>query len=159
LVFAVKKMDVKIVKLEPMKVASFHALGESPEQAAWDKLIAWARPLGILHNPENRLFGFNNPNPSPGKKEYGYEAWIRVADDFEDENVTIKDFPGGDYAVARVEVPKGKFEVITERWMELVRWQKKSGCSCADNICLEESIRTDRKDLEFILDLYHPIKV
>lgn len=146
------------MKLEPMKVVSFHALGTSPEQAAWDKLIAWARPLGILHNPENRLFGFNNPNPSPGNPEYGYEAWIQVADDFTDENVTIKDFPGGDYAVARVEVPKGKFEVITEGWMELVEWRKKTGHACADCLCLEESVRTDRKDLEFILDLHLPVK-
>lgn len=151
-------MDVKIVRLEPMKVVSFHAIGRSPEQAAWDKLITWAKPLGILHDPANRLFGFNNPDPSPGNPEYGYEVWIQVDDDFIDENVTVKEFPGGDYAVTRVEVPKGKFEVIGKAWMELVEWRKKSGYPCADNTYLEESIRTNRKDLEFILDLCHPIE-
>ncbi|MCK4266837.1 MAG: effector binding domain-containing protein [Thermoplasmata archaeon] len=120
--------------------------------------MAWAKPLGIFHNPANRLFGFDNPYPSPGNPEYGYEVWIQVDDDFIGEDVTVKEFPGGDYAVARVEVPRGKFEVITEAWKELVEWQKKSGYPCAENICLEESIRTDRKELEFILDLYLPIK-
>jgi DNA gyrase inhibitor GyrI len=141
-----------------MRFASFHATGTSPELDVWKKLNAWAEGKGILHDPDRRLFGFNNPNPTPGNPVYGYEAWIQVEDDFEDKEVKVVDFPGGDYCKARVEVPLGRFEAITETWMKLIEWQKKSKYKAAHNICLEESIRTDRKDIEFILDLYHPIQ-
>ena len=30
-------LDVRIVKLEPVRVASFHGFGESPEDEAWNK--------------------------------------------------------------------------------------------------------------------------
>lgn len=150
-------MDVREVELEPMRVVSFLATGTSPEKDAWAKLFGWARPLGMV-KPETRFFGFNNPNPSPGKAEYGYEVWMTVPKNFKDPKADVKDFPGGRYLVHRVEVPKGKFEVIFQGWQDLVKWQKRNGYRCADNICLEESVRTDRKDLEFILDLYHPVE-
>ena len=141
-----------------MRVASFHALGVSPEKDAWDKLFGWAKPLGLVEKKETRFFGFNNPDPTPGKPEYGYEVWITVDKNFKDAKVKVKDFPGGNYLVHRVEVPKGKFEVIFQGWQDLVAYQKKNGYKCAHNLCLEESVRTDRKDLEFILDLYHPVE-
>ncbi|MDD4308168.1 MAG: GyrI-like domain-containing protein [Thermoplasmata archaeon] len=149
-------MDVKVVELKPMRVVSFRALGTSPEQAAWEKLMAWAKPLGLAEKKNTRFFGFNNPNPSPGKAEYGYEVWITVPKDFKDPNV--KDFPGGHYLVHRVEVPKGRFEAIGKGWNDLDSWRKKNGYRSADNLCLEETVRTDRKDLEFILDLYDPVE-
>ena len=65
------ELDVRIVKLEPMRVASAHALGESPEHDAIEKLIAWAKPKGLLEDPEkHRVFGFNNPDPSPGSRTW-----------------------------------------------------------------------------------------
>ena len=73
------ELDVRIVELEAMRVAGVHGFGPSPEMAAWEKLLAWARPLGLLDDPGSyRIFGFNNPNPTEDKKEYGYELWIRV---------------------------------------------------------------------------------
>ena len=72
-------LDVRIVKLEPVRVASFHGFGESPEDEAWNKLVAWAKPKGLLHDPQHhRIYGFNNPNPSPGSPNYGYEFWMAV---------------------------------------------------------------------------------
>ncbi len=149
-------MEVREIDLQPMRVVTFHALGPSPEQDAWDKLFAWARPQGMI-KPETRFFGFNNPCPGHGKPEYGYEVWMTVEKNFADDKVKVKDFPGGDYLVTRVEVPKGDFEAIGRAWRNLVAYQKKNGYKCANNLCLEESVRTDRKDLEFILDLYHPV--
>jgi hypothetical protein len=71
-------LDVRIVTLEPMRVASAHAYSASPEGEAWDKLIAWAKPKGLLEDATaHRIFGFNNPNPSPGTPNYGYEFWIQ----------------------------------------------------------------------------------
>ena len=61
------ELDVRIVELEPMRVASFHAFGESPELKASKKLVDWAKPKGLLDaKGTHRIFGFNNPDPSPG---------------------------------------------------------------------------------------------
>ncbi len=42
------ELDVGIVRLEPMRVASFRGFGTSPEHEAARKLIAWAKPRGLL---------------------------------------------------------------------------------------------------------------
>ena len=72
-------LDVRLVTLAPMRVASFYGFGPSPELVAWEKLMAWSRPKNLLDGPAlARIFGFNNPNPSAGSPNYGYEFWIEV---------------------------------------------------------------------------------
>ena len=46
-------LDVRIERLEPMRVASARELGESPEPKAWEKMRAWAEPKGLLGDVEN----------------------------------------------------------------------------------------------------------
>ena len=54
--------DVRIVKLEPMRVASVRAISETPERDAWEKVRTWAEPKGLLADIEKHpIFGFNNP--------------------------------------------------------------------------------------------------
>ena len=97
------ELDVKIVKLEPMRVGSVYGFGDSQEKLAWEKLIGWAEAKGLLRSGEYRIFGFNNPNPSPGSPNYGYEFWMVVGQDVEPEGeIAAKDFAGGLYAVTRV---------------------------------------------------------
>jgi DNA gyrase inhibitor GyrI len=153
------ELNVRIVKLAPMRVASFWGFSESPETEAWEKLLAWATPRGLLENPEkHRLFGFNNPNPSAGSPNYGYEVWIVVDPDAEPEgNERILDFDGGLYAVTRCEVPQGQFDVIGETWKRLVAWREDGKYKCGTHQWLEESLPMDLPGLEFVLDLYLPI--
>ena len=69
------QLDVRVEKLPPMRVASLWGFGPQPEDIAWQKLRAWAGPRGLLDKPEEHpIFGFNNPNPSAGSPNYGYEA-------------------------------------------------------------------------------------
>jgi len=156
-----EKLNVRIVTLEPMRMASFLGFGPSPEDIAWKQLLSWAKPKGLLSNLEkHRLFGFNNPNPSAGSPNYGYESWIVIDPEMEPEdNVKFINFGGGLYAVTRCVVPKGKFEVIGETWKKLVAWRENSQYKCGNHQWLEESITTDLPDTEFILDLYLPITV
>ena len=153
------ELEVRIVTLAPMRVASLHGFGESPELLAWDKLVAWAEPKGLLDDPEKtRLFGFNNPNPSPGSPNYGYEVWITVGEDVEPESgVEIKDIPGGLYAVTRC--PQGAAN-ITPTWERLVAWLAASKYKHAQHQWLEEHIwepgvPMDEENL--VLDLYAPV--
>jgi len=153
-------LEVRIVDLEPLQVASFLGFGESPEEVAWEKLLTWARPQGLLEDPEkHRLFGFNNPNPSPGSPNYGYEVWIELGE--EDvavaDEAEIKDIAGGLYAVTRCVVPKGKFEVIGETWKKLVTWREDSKYQCGSHQCLEQHVDFKAPDIEFVLELYLPI--
>jgi DNA gyrase inhibitor GyrI len=132
----VSNMFVKIIHLPPMKVVSFHSMGEflgSPEEKAWAKMVAWAKPKGLLNSPrEHQIFGFNNPDPPLSEegipepnKSYGYEFWMTIGDDFKTEkDMDVKTVEGGSYAVmtCRVESPVD----IGKTWEELVKWIQKS---------------------------------
>ena len=152
------EFKTKIVELSPMCVASFHAYGDSPENDAKEKLIAWAEPKGLLENPRNhRIFGFNNPDPSPGSPNYGYEFWITVGPEKRPKTeVKIKDFPGGLYAVSRCEV-KDPWRDIPYTWKQLAIWRENSRYEEAHHQYLEENIGPLVTSNEFILDLYLPI--
>ena len=76
------ELEVRIVQLEPMRVASAYGFGESPEDVAWTKLKTWMKET-LINPEEHRFFGFNNPNPSPGSPKYGYEQWITVGPEVE----------------------------------------------------------------------------
>ncbi|MFN2250661.1 MAG: GyrI-like domain-containing protein, partial [Anaerolineae bacterium] len=153
-------LDVRIVKLEPMRVAWALGFGTEPEQQAWDKLLPWARENGLLETGEEHLlYGFNNPNPSPGSPNYGYEVWIKVGPEVasDDPEIRFKDVPAALYAVTRCDVPKGDFDVIGRKWQQLVAWREQSAYRCAEHQCLEESLLDAAPELEFALDLMLPI--
>ena len=87
-----------------MRVACVNGFGEGPEGMAFDKMKAWAAAHNLPGKPY-RLFGYNNPDPSPGSPNYGYDVWITVDESVQaDGEARIIDFPGGLYAVTRIEV-------------------------------------------------------
>jgi DNA gyrase inhibitor GyrI len=152
-------LNVRVVTLEPMRVASAHAYGPSPEGPAWDKLIAWAGAKGLLEDPAvHRIFGFNNPNPSPGTPNYGYEFWIQVGPEVEGEGeITIKEFAGGLYAVSRCEC----LARIGQDWQALAAWAQESPYTHGKHQWLEKHISPapslPQSESELVLDLYLPI--
>ena len=157
--------EVRIVKLEPIHVASLHGFGKEPENQAWEKLVTWAKPKGYLDDLKtHRIFGFNNPNPSPGSPNYGYEFWMVVDQDEKPENeVEIKDFPGGLYAVGLCAVKDDPGKEIPEAWQKLVHWQENSPYRQGSHQWLEEHVEPmeaggiETPAGKFALDLYLPI--
>jgi DNA gyrase inhibitor GyrI len=150
------RIDVRIVNLKPLHAVSVHAFGASPEDEAWNKLMAWAKPKGLLENPAaHRIFGFNNPSPAEGSPNYGYEFWMEVEPGTQaDGTVKTVDFPGGLYAVTRM---KGGGKDIPEHWKQLGVWCENSKYRLAHHQWLEEHISgTDTPD-SLELDLYLPI--
>lgn len=153
------KLPVRIIKLDPMRVASVHGFGQQPESEAWQKLVAWAKPQGLLDAPEkHRIFGFNNPSPAPGSPNYGYEFWMMVEADVRPEGeVEVKTFLGGLYAVTRCEVRNAPGDSIPATWKQLVRWCEGSQYRSARHQWLEEHLSSPDAPEGFVLDLYLPI--
>ena len=137
-----------------MRVASFRVVSESPEHDAWEQLKSWANVRGYLEDlKEHPIFGFNNPNPSPDRKEYGYEFWIRIPPDTEAEDeIEIKDFPGGLYAVTT-----HKGFPNPEVWMSLWNWVQSSSYKWRKTNELEKPHNPLASHDEMTFDLYLPI--
>ncbi len=151
------ELEVRIVELEPMRVAYALGFGPSPEPIAWDNILAYGKAKGLLEDLNQlRFFGFNNPNPSPGSPNYGYEQWMTVGDEFEAEGeVKIKEFSGGLYAVTRFK----DLNKIGNVWKALVVWQEDSKYKHGNHQWLEEQRSPpDTPSFEdMVFDLYLPI--
>lgn len=157
---------VRIERLPPMTVASAHAYGENPERAAWQKLEAWAGPLGLLDDPAiHPVFGFNNPDPSPDRQAYGYEFWVAVEPDCEaGPGIELKQFEGGLYAVASCRLAdemSSEFflrEGYLEAWQKLLDWATEQQRPLGNHQALEKPRDPAAPEDELILDLYLPIE-
>ena len=150
------ELSVEVVELEPMRVVSVYGFGKEPEGIAWDKLMAWAQPRGLVDSPDHfRIFGFNNPNPSPGSPNYGYEFWLAVGEDVEPEgDMRVLDFGGGLYAVTRCQ----GVESIGVTWQALVEWLTASSYTHGHHQWLERHLSPVGTSLdELTLDLFMPI--
>lgn len=154
-------IEVKIVHLEPLYVASFPAYGPEPENEAWERLVTWARPLGLLDDPEkNRIFGFDTTGPSPVSENRGYEFWIEVEPGFQPtDEVEIKAFSGGKFAVYRIPKVGDPWDTIPAAWKALVLWQEDSPYKMGKAQCLEQHIGlADAPLAECAMDLYLSIE-
>ena len=152
------RTDVRIVDLPPMRVASALGYGKEPEDQAFSLLLPFAKSIGLEPgDPDYRTFGFNNPNPSPGSPNYGYEVWLPVGPDVEAvDPITIKDVPSAKYAVTRFT----GLSNIGSVWRQLVAWFEDSPYTRPPNwcTCLEEVINPEETEPEkWTFDLYLPI--
>jgi DNA gyrase inhibitor GyrI len=148
-------LNVRIETLEPMRVASVNVVSEHPETEAWERLKAWAEPRGLLKDPrQHPVFGFNNPGPSPDRKEYGYEFWIRVGQEVTSEGaVDVREMAGG------------RFAVMTHRgyptplvWKQLWDWVQGSSYRWRKTHELERIHDPLALKTEVVFDLYLPIE-
>jgi len=156
-----ENQDIRIINLPAMRVATFYAFSASPELESWQKVVTWAKSHDCWQEPPSRrIFGFNNPNPSAGSPNYGYEFWVAIDPDMQPDSETlIKEFSGGLYGVLNCDVSEGNpYDIIPSTWGNLVKWLESSHYKQGNHQCLEEHLtRFDSTDQGFILDLYIPI--
>ena len=148
-----EKAKVEIIKLPPLKVASFLGFSTTPEDDAHKAANAWLKEQNLFKPNVYRSFGFNNPNPSAGSPKYGYEIWIDPKGEFP-QNTEAKtlQFEGGLYAMTHC----SDLEVIGETWQNLVAWIDSSEYQLRDDQWLEELLNPwveDQTDFEFKLYL------
>jgi len=154
------ELDVQIRTLPPMCVAVAQAVGASPEEAAWRKLAAWAEPAGLFDDPSaHPIFGYNNPPPEPGRRDYGYEVWIKV-----DPAMPIpaglqrKEFPGGWYAVTSCRLLGDPLGPVPNVWQMLLKWVEASSHRWRRTHELERVVNPGAPESELVLELYLPIE-
>ena len=131
-------MTIEVKEVSAAKAARFHAFSSSPEEEAWKAMEAWAGPKGYLREGSPAtIYGYNNPNPSAGSPNYGYE-FIVVADDLSGATEVI-DFPGGKYAVATSGVSVGVDDPakLGSAWRALVEEAQREGYVSACHQWLE----------------------
>lgn len=152
------QLNVRIETLPPMRVISAYGFGSEPEGIAARKMEAFLEKKGLLSGYGSTIphYGFNNPSPSSGSPNYGYEIWAVVPPEItpEDDLQEVM-FPGGLYAVTRFE----NLENIGRVWGALVRWRENSPYLHADHQWLEHLLNPLERDPEkYIFELYLPIK-
>jgi len=143
-----------------MRVAYVMAISETPERDAWDKMLAWAEPKGLLNDLEKHpVFGFNNPSPSPDRKDYGYEFWIRVDPGIEPEGeIELKDFEGGEYAVITCKLIGDPLGTVPGIWMKLWEWVQTSQHTMRKVHELEKLRNPLESEEDMMVDLYLPVE-
>lgn len=153
-----EELQVRIVTLPPFRAIAFHGFGPSPEDAAFSKANAWLAETRLLEDGKpHRIFGFNNPDPSPGSPNYGYDVWVTVDDSVQPgAEGQVVNFPGGLYAVTHCV----GIEAIAPTWKRFVKWRETSPYRYNPAIqWLEETFNpgpgTPLDQVE--LDLYQPI--
>ena len=147
--------EVRIVELPAMRVASTLGFGPHPEDQAVERIMRFARTVGLLPGGRGyRTFGFDNPSPSPGSPNYGYECWLVVGPDVEAEPpIVIKRVAAGKYAVTRCV----GLQHIGQRWRALCVWVEDSPYRLPPNggRCLEEFLNPAEQDRsKWVIDLY-----
>ena len=149
---------VRLVQLEPMRVATAYGFGANPEELAWRSLVAWAGPKCFLDDLEaHPIFGLNNPYPGSGNPKYGYEFWIKVDPEVEPEGlIRIEEFFGGPYAVTRCEV-KGEPDRIPKTWQKLSNWCKDNHHTPGHHPALERFLSSPGDLEHLVMDLYCPL--
>ena len=130
--------------------------GIAPEHEAHSKAIEWLKAHDLYREGAYRSFGFNNPNPSSGSPNYGYEVWILPTDGLpKDHGAKELDFKGGLYGVGLCP----SLDVIGEVWQKLAAWRDSSEYQPAPHQWLEEELNhfdPNRPGYQF--NLYLPIK-
>ena len=153
-----KNLDVRIVKLDALRVASALGFGEGPEMIAWQKIFDFLHGTGLWEKMEGlEFYGFNNPDPTPASSNYGYEQWVVVPEEISGtESIAIKQFPGGLYAVTRCHgIPN-----IFHFWKALFAWREDSPYQAGTHQWLEKWVNPTQEGLseeDMVMDLYIPI--
>ena len=153
------ELEVHIVKLEPMRVASAYGFGENPEEQAWKKLDAWAANKGLLTDrAAHPIFGFNNPNPSATNPKYGYEFWMKVDPTTEPSgDIRVVEFTGGTYAVLRCDTQGNPGQTMPAAWQALAGWCKLHNHRFGRHHALERIVSGADNPENLVVDLYCPV--
>ena len=152
------ELQVKIVTMPPGRFLSAYGFGASPEGSAAEKMKNFLQAKGLWESYGDAIphYGFNNPNPTSGSPNYGYEIWAGVPEQIEPQaDLKVVLFPGGRYAVTRFE----NLENIGRVWKDLVHWRENSSYLPAHHQWLEHLLNPRETDpSRYDFELFLPVR-
>jgi DNA gyrase inhibitor GyrI len=120
--------EIRIVTLEPMRVARYCVVSSSPEQESRAFIERWAAQQGVADPARRRSFG-SDVRVSPEQQAAGmrgYERMIPVTEAAQpSEGVSVGPFTGGRYAALHLARPFDDPATISEGWDELIEWVRR----------------------------------
>lgn len=125
-----------------------------------EKLFAWAGPKGLIQFPRTQILAVyhDNPETTPADKLRS-DACITVPEGTtSDAQVKAVKIPGGQFAVAHVEIDQSEYPAA---WTKLVsEWMPQNGCTPdQDRLCYELYLNNpeEHPEKKHIVDICEPI--
>lgn len=140
-------------------VADLEGYDKSKIGAAWEKLCAWAGPLGLLQPPAMFMgISFDDPAITP-KSRCRYYACIAVPENARPpRDIGLMTIPGGKHAVYRFD---GSLDGIAGAYDDFYRlWLPGSGHEPEDRPCYETYYNLPEDDPEerIVMDICMPLR-
>jgi AraC family transcriptional regulator len=155
-----KPMNVKIEKMEPMRVAFVRHVGPYNEvSVAWDKLCTILGKEGLL-GPGTKFIGicYDDPEVTPPEK-IRYDACVTVGNDFQPQgDIGVQTISGGEYAVV---THIGPYNKLGQTYAKLFgRWLPQSGRELRSEPGLEFYLNSPEstEPKELLTDIYVPLE-
>lgn len=153
-------MDVKIEKVDPIRVAFVRHVGPYEEcGSAWQTLCSWAGRKGLF-GPNSRMLGISHDDPdvTPPEK-IRYDACVTVDESVQPEgDVGVQEIPGGEYAVA---THKGPYVNLKETYSKICgEWAPRSGREMKVGPCFEAYLNDPERTPpeELLTDVHVPLE-
>jgi AraC family transcriptional regulator len=155
------KFRVEVKEAPALTVAYVRHIGPFRDIGqAYEKLMKWAGPRGLLRFPETKVLGVYHDSPEITETDkLRSDACISVPPQTLVEGEIGKmTVPGGLFAVAHAEIAPSEFG---EAWNALMRdWLPESGYQPDDRMCYELYLNEPRNHPEgkFIIEIHEPIR-
>ena len=160
-----KKLIVMNAKIEVKEMPEFnvayvrHTGAFNQIGPAYEKLMRWAGPRGLLSSPDVKTITVVHDDPSiTSIEKVRSSACIILKEDLKVEGEIGKmTVPGDKYAVGRFEIGKTEFE---KAWNSMCLWFTESGYQQGDGCTYElyHNNHTEHPKQKFIVDICIPIK-
>lgn len=153
-------MKVEIKEVPEMRVAFVRHVGPYEEcSQAWEKLLAWAGPSGLLGGG-TRFIGVSHDDPEVTASDKNrYDACITIDAGVEAPvGIAIRTVGGGRFAMA---THNGPYEKLSETYAALCgQWAPQSSHELRSMPCLEEYLNTpsETEPEDLLTDVYIPIE-
>jgi AraC family transcriptional regulator len=155
------KIDVEVKELPELEVVYVRHIG--PYQGigqAFEKLMKWAGPRGLVRFPATKVLSVYHDNPDITEADkLRSDACITVPPDTKAEGeIGRMTIPGGKFAVAKTEISQDQF---ADAWNALMRdWLPESGYQPDDRLCYEVCLNDPKSHPEgkFIIEICEPIR-
>ncbi len=151
---------IEVQEMPEMKVVYCRHMGAFDQiSKAYEKLMRWVAPRGLLNFPETKILTVYHDDPTVTDiNKVRQDACITITEDIKvDGEIGKMTVEGGKYAVGRFEISNTEFQ---EAWNTMCLWLAESGYQASDGNTYElyHNDHTEHPEHKHILDICIPIK-